>query len=300
MKARIPILSAVIALAFASGAAAADLRPAYKAPPPVPMYNWSGFYLGGFVGGGWTKSVTTNDPVVAGSNGVLPVGFPYDCPAPGAPFFGAGCAATYGLKSTVIAGGTIGYNWQAAGSPYVFGIEGEIGSMRLSGAGVDNFTAGLPCSTTGPFLLPPSQCNTFFNTKIGDWYGVASGRLGYAWDRVLVYAKVGAAFTRVEVSTVDNCSVAPCGAGLLNATGTKNVTGVAAGGGIEYALAGNWSIKGEYLYVGVDQTVQACGPQTNAAVPASFGATFCSSTEVHGVHTAKFGLNYRFGYGPAI
>ena len=172
--------------------------------------------------------------------------------------------------------------------------------MRLSGAGVDNFTAGLPCSTTGPFLLPPSQCNTFFNTKIGDWYGVASARLGYAWDRVLVYAKVGAAFTRVEVSAVDNCSVAPCGAGLLNATGTKNVTGVAAGGGIEYALAGNWSIKGEYLYVGVDQTVQACGPQTNAAVPASFGATFCSNTEVHGVHTAKFGLNYRFGYGPAI
>ena len=215
----------------------------------------------------------------------------------GAPFFGATCAANYSLKTTVIAGGATGYNWQVAGSPYVFGIEGEVGYIHATGSGVDNFTGGLPCSLTGPFLLPPSQCNTFFNTKIGDVYGVISGRLGYAWDRLLLYAKVGAAFTNMEVSAIDTCSVAPCGAGLLNATGNKTVTGVAAGAGLEYALAGNWSIKGEYLYLGIDETVQACGPQSNPAVPASFGATFCSNTNVHGVHTGKVGLNYRFGYG---
>jgi outer membrane immunogenic protein len=203
------------------------------------------------------------------------------------------------LKSSVTAGATIGYNWQAAGSPYVFGVEGEVGYLRLTGSGVDNFTAGLPCSLTGPFNLPPSQCNTFFHTKVGDWYSAITGRFGIAWDRTLIYAKLGASFTDVHTSAIDNCSVAPCGAGLLNATGKKIIVGLAVGGGLEYALSENWSIKGEYLYLGIDRTVSACGVQTNPIVPASFGATFCSDTTVHGVHTAKFGVNYRFG-GPVV
>jgi outer membrane immunogenic protein len=293
---------ALVVLNAGSAALAADMpvkAPVYKAPPPPPMFNWTGGYVGGFVGGAWTKNVTSHDPTETVSNGNLPVGFPYDCPAPGAPFFGAVCQDSYRLNASVIAGGTLGYNWQAAGSPYVFGVEGEVGYMRLTGSGVDNFTAGLPCSLVGPFNLPPSQCNTFFSTKIGDWYAAVTARFGIAWDRVLLYAKLGAAFTEVRTSVSDTCSVAPCGAGLLLANGDHVTVGVAAGAGLEYALTDNWSIKGEYLYVGIDRTVSACGVQSNPAVPASFGATFCSNTDVHGVHTAKFGVNYHFG-GPVV
>jgi outer membrane immunogenic protein len=250
-------------------------------------FNWTGFYVGGFVGGAWSDNVTTHDPRSA----LLP----YDCPTPGAPFFGAVCGATYKLDSSFIGGGTIGYNWQAAGSPWVFGIEGEAGYISLTGAGVDNFTAGLPCSLTGPFTLPPSRCNTFFTTKVGDWYGAVTGRVGYAWDRVLVYGKGGVAFAEVETTTSDTCSVAPCGAGLLQGRGSDTLVGWAAGAGLEFALDRYWSIKGEYLYLGFDSNVTACGIQSNPAVPASFGQQFCAPTEINGVHTGKFGVNYRFG-----
>jgi outer membrane immunogenic protein len=63
------------ALAFgalaAGPAAAADLsvrQPAYKAPPPVVVVdNWSGFYIGGSVGGAWLRADETfiNNAAVA-------------------------------------------------------------------------------------------------------------------------------------------------------------------------------------------------------------------------------------------
>ena len=303
MKKAFFALLAVVALAAPAIAADVPTRTYTKAPIAVaPVYNWTGFYVGGFVGAAGSQNVTTNDPLLTAQNGntALPIGQPYDCPVGAAAIALAGgfagpCSGTYEMKTSFIGGGTIGYNWQPAGSQWVLGVEGEGGYMRLRGNGGDNATAGLPCSLTGPFTLPPSQCNTFFTTKVGDWYGAVTGRVVWAWDRTLIYGKFGAAFANVSATVSDTCSVAPCGAGLLAGTGSKNMVGYAVGAGLEYALAGNWSIKGEYLFLGFNDTVQACGVQSNAAVPASFGATFCSSTKVEGVHTGKIGINYRFG-----
>lgn len=51
------LLGTVAFVAFAAPAMAADLpaRAYTKAPPPVyaPIYNWTGFYLGGHLGGAW-------------------------------------------------------------------------------------------------------------------------------------------------------------------------------------------------------------------------------------------------------
>ena len=55
----------------ATVASAADLprkAPAYQPPPPPPPYNWSGFYVGGFLGGGWVRNDVTDTSFII--NGV--------------------------------------------------------------------------------------------------------------------------------------------------------------------------------------------------------------------------------------
>ena len=111
-------------------------------------------------------------------------------------------------------GGTIGYNWQALGSPWVFGLEGDIDWTNIKGT----FTS----------VTCPTGCQTK-NTWLH-----ARGRIGYAWDRVMPYVTGGAAFKASQ-------------AGFAGVKSTK--AGWTAGAGIEAALAGNWTAKVEYLHV---------------------------------------------------
>ena len=50
---------ALLALGAGGSAPAADVRlPVYKAPPPVAVYSWTGFYVGGNIGYSWGKADT--------------------------------------------------------------------------------------------------------------------------------------------------------------------------------------------------------------------------------------------------
>src|SRR5262249_60338192 len=62
------------------------------------------------------------------------------------------------------------------------------------------------------------------NGKIGNWYGMITGRVGYAWDRTVFYVKGGAAFVQVEASVADVCqTVAPgCGHWLITTRDTTD------------------------------------------------------------------------------
>ncbi len=247
-------ITAFIVSAFCVSAHAADLRPAYKAPPPAPVvYNWSGFYLGGFAGGAWGANASSTD--LDGWN-----------------TFGTNWS--HGLGSSFIGGGTIGWNWQGVGSPWVWGLEGEFGYMRLKG--------------TAPDPLSPAF-DTVAQSRIGDWYGFAGGRLGYAWDRTLVYAKGGAAFVNAHRGTIDACSGGGCGPGLISATKDETLTTWAVGGGIEWAWINNWTFKIEYLFIDL-RDADVCGV-------AAGGGTFCWRHELDNVHTVKAGLNYKFDWG---
>ena len=97
------LLSTVALIAFAAPAAAADLaaRPYTKAPPaPIAVvYDWSGFYIG--ANGGWGQSHNCVDFItVAGT-------------------VASGCRD----RSGGVAGGQIGYRWQA--NQFVFGLEAQ-------------------------------------------------------------------------------------------------------------------------------------------------------------------------------
>jgi outer membrane immunogenic protein len=109
-------------------------------------------------------------------------------------------------------------------------------------------------------------------------FGTARARVGYAWDRWLVYGTGGWAFdARTRYSFVT-----PAGP-----TGSRELDGWAAGAGVEYAFAPNWSAKLEYLHVDLDRrnypTVVGC-----AATACTVGAN---------LDTVRLGLNYRFWGG---
>lgn len=254
-----------------SGAAlAADIpmKAPIAAPVMAPAFSWSGCYIGGYAGGAWSRNVNVVEGT-AQPGGTFPVGTPYSAPN-GAPY-------SYQLGSSFIGGGTAGCNNQA--SAFVIGLEGELGYLRLRGSAIDPNSVALYGSDTAD------------STRIGDWYGLATARAGVTWDRALLYLKGGAAFVRSNSQVIDACSTAPCGTGLISASGSSsnNVTW-AAGGGLEYALSQNWSVKGEYMYIALRQSYATCGVGGGTAA----GSTFCWTHTLDGVHTAKFGVNYRF------
>ncbi len=258
---------ALAAVAFSLGAAgsalSADLprkAPAYV-PPPPPVLNWTGFYVGGFLG----AATSEKDVTVTELGSTTHVAYN-----------GIGNTWGYNLDTSFIGGGTLGYNWQFANSPFVIGIEGEIGYIHLDGSGADPHSPALDTRAT---------------SRVGDWYGVLAGRLGWAvvpnW---LLYVKGGAVWTDLHADVVDTCTGAPCGPATVNASGSTTTTGWTVGGGAEWMFAPRWSVKAEYLFLGIDETVRACGPGGGTGA----GSTFCWDHDFKGVHTAKLGVNYHF------
>jgi outer membrane immunogenic protein len=263
--------AAVVLIGLSTGAAADGYTKQARYASYASGVNWSGCYLGGFLGGAWGGDVGATEAASLG--GAFPAGTFYNA-------IGAAGKAPYGydLDNSFIFGGTAGCNLQSPGSPLVLGVEGELGRLKLSETALD------PNSAVG------GRNDTFDSTKIGTWYGLIAGRLGVSFDAALIYVKGGVAFLNTESSVIDACIKAPCGLGLLTATGGGNDTTWAIGGGLEYALGSNWSMKGEYLFFAASD-YSVCGPGAAGAA----GSAFCSKHDVDGIHTVKLGINYKFG-----
>jgi outer membrane immunogenic protein len=265
MKRIAAILSAL--LVGAAGASAADLP--VKAPPPIAAFNWTGFYIGGFVGGAFsTDNATSTDPISAAGG-----------------FYNGGSRVNSYGASGFMAGGTAGYNYQPVGSNWVFGIEGEGGYLHAQRTVQD-------INAVANGLALPDSLDT---TKIGDGYGVVAGRLGFATDNhLLLYGKAGVAFVNKSYSFADNCVIGGCGGGILNLAHSETQVTWAAGAGFEYAVTNNWSIKGEYLYLATQEQFTAL-----SGGPNNTGTTYTNVHTDPGLHTLKAGINYRFG-GPVV
>jgi outer membrane immunogenic protein len=279
--------------AITTSATAADLP--VKAPPRLaPVFSWTGCYIGGYIGGAWNGgdgAIFTDQ----GQNGLGPAG----SPAGFLSYSGGASAArlvsphswSADLDASFIGGGTLGCNWQPVGSPFVFGIEGEAGFMRLTGQAFDpNTIAGTQ-----------TTLDVLGSAKVGDWYGMVTGRLGYAWDRTMIYIKGGAAFVPTRSAVVDDCQNTSIGCGnwLVSTGGSHTVTTWTLGGGIEWAFAPSWSVKAEYMFIalGDDGGFQTCSPAITPSGGTVANGPFCFNHSFSGIHTAKVGLNYRFGGG---
>jgi outer membrane immunogenic protein len=118
--------------------------------------------------------------------------------------------------------------------------------------------------------------------------GTATTRLGYAWDRVLVYSKLGAAWAHYDYN--DNLTLG--GVSVYNSSASETRSGWTVGTGIEWAFLDNWSAKVEYDYIDFGRrTVDF----------ASVGPIPVNLDVDQRISQVKVGLNYRFGgMGPIV
>ena len=166
----------------------------------------------------------------------------------------------------------------------MLGLEGEVGYISLNRSVID---------VNAVNLFGAATANGFDSTRIGDWYGFIGGRLGVAFDRVLLYAKGGAAFVEKGYSYTDTCVAAvACGAATLGINNSDTQVTWGAGAGVEWAFAPNWSLKGEYLYLHTRETIAQSAIAGGAGAAA--GLLWTNSHTDPGTHTGKFGVNYRF------
>jgi outer membrane immunogenic protein len=188
------LMASTAVVALTGSAFAADL-PSRRAPPvyapPVPIFTWTGIYVGGHIGYAWGKDSAYDQTFV---------GLPYST-----------------SPSGVIGGAHVGYNWQV--SQWVFGLEGDIDGTSLS---------------KSVFVGTSSA------SVRSDIQGSIRGRVGIAWDRVLIFATGGGAFANFKTSY----SVP----GVSYQSFSKTRAGWTVGGGIEYAVTNNWSVRAEYRY----------------------------------------------------
>ena len=156
-------------------------------------------------------------------------------------------AGGYNMTGGVV-GGTAGYNYQYGDA--VFGVEGDIDWSGIRGS---TTTAGCPAGCT----------------TSDSWLSTVRGRVGYAAGRFMPYITGGGAFGNINAST-------PGGGG-----GTTNA-GWTLGAGLEFAIAGNWTAKAEYLFVDLGRF--NCGIGCGAATDnVSFNTNLI-----------RAGVNYRF------
>src|ERR1700754_4144979 len=190
-------LTTFAAAVMLGGAAQAADMPV-KAPPPAPapvMYNWSGFYIGGHIGGAWVNR--DNDHRFDQNNKCFKVDYELLC------FEDHGRGDNDG---NFIAGGQIGFNYQIG--QWVWGVEGQISAV------VNNNNDDDAC---GFFTWNGVRDHVFRCRNNGDWVATAAVRLGIAVGQTgnwLLYIKGGAAFADAgfDMRRRADCLSPVCGA----------------------------------------------------------------------------------------
>lgn len=172
-------LLAVASIVLGTASAhAADLAAQYtKAPIMAPAYNWTGFYVGGNVGGQWGDSDLNTSTVFS------PTGYFAASSVPAINTVGA-----QGVNSSSVTGGfTAGYNWQV--NHAVLGLEGDINYFSFKGSATGS--ALYPCCAPTGYTVSSSVS--------ADWLATIRGRIGFlAAPTWLLYATGGVAISEVK------------------------------------------------------------------------------------------------------
>ncbi|WP_409568274.1 outer membrane protein [Methylobacterium sp. E-041] len=238
------LLPAFGLMAGLASAEAADLpRRAPPPPPPVPpAFTWTGFYAGVNAGYAFRES-----------------GKGFTDPTYGTVTGGA-------AKGGFAGGGQVGYNYQLTpGSGFVVGVEADIQGTAFAKADAA-YLGTVPYASVRPSL---------------DYFGTVRGRVGYTFDRVLIYGTGGFAYGGGSASA--NAAAYPY------ALPDTTRTGYAVGGGIEYAFTDRISAKIEALYLDLGKRVSGA-TYYDAATATYYGAGRSDA----GFGLVRAGLNYQF------
>jgi outer membrane immunogenic protein len=243
------LLAAIPVSAMAADLGRPAPAPVYtKAPPPIPQFTWTGFYLGGNAGAAWTSGNVTD--TLTGLN------------------------FSNTSNATFAGGGQVGVNYQI--SSLVLGIEGDFDWLSNN----NNTSVGV--------VIPgPGLGHTFTASANNRWVTTLTGRLGFAWDRVLLYGKGGGAWVGNDGFTVTDVTTGTSVA--VSSSSTR--TGWTAGGGLEWAFANNWTARVEYDFIGLSNRT--------FTVPSGIiaGDTFTANRNISMV---TVGVNYLFNWGGPV
>ena len=190
-------LAFALLFAATSAALAADLiQPTAYAPP---VYNCTGFYVGGNVGAGWSGLSSTNFSDTLGSTFTAPTNVQ---------FLGGGqVGANYQFSNGLVIGAEAMFDWLSNSQNAIITATDPTGSVAAN-----------------------------IGTSNARWMTTVSGRLGYAWDRVLLYAKGGGAWVATNSPAVSVAGTPASFTSISNSTSS----GYTAGFGVEWAFSGNW------------------------------------------------------------
>jgi outer membrane immunogenic protein len=242
----------VLCLAPASAAFAADLPAAAPIPPPAyapPPYNWTGFYIGGNLGAGWSGISNANFSDTLGSSFTGPT------------------------NTQFVGGAQGGVNYQFWGG-VVIGAEAMFDWFTVSHN--NPVTATDPTNTVAANIGPIDA----------RWLTTVTGKLGYAWDRVLLYGKAGGAWVATTSPSISIAGGGPASFSGVNNTTTSTWT---VGFGLEWAFSGNWSARAEYDYIALPNQSLTVAPGT----PTFGGDVISFNNRNLSIFTAA--INYKFG-----
>ena len=113
----------------------------------------------------------------------------------------------------------------------------------------------------------------------------ATGKLGYAWDRVLLYGKGGGAWVATANPSISVAGVPASFTGVNDTTASTWT----AGFGLEWAFYGNWSVRAEYDFIALPTQTLTVAPAT----PTFGGDVITFNNRNLSIFTAA--INYKFG-----
>jgi outer membrane immunogenic protein len=253
------LLSSAVLLATTALVSAADLPRRTVAPAPVmavPVFTWTGFYAGlhgGYIG-------HDSDATLRGVGGAT-------LAAPVA-FATTGIGSGFGLDSDgFMFGGQIGGNVQFG--MFVAGLEADISYTDVGARAV---------------FLGRGQTTTYRTDM--DYFGTVRGRLGLAFDRVMIYGTGGLAYAGLDNRVVSTTAL--LGGQNYSGRSDDSEIGYTVGAGIEYALTNNLTIKGEYLYYDFDRRT------VRAQAASGVAADFIDVRFRDDGHIGRVGVNFKF------
>ena len=245
-----------VLLGFALCALSSSARAADTAPP---AFNWAGMYMGASLGGGFPLHRGKRLRATSGSGSPTFDLYPDSVTRPG-----------------VTVGAQAGYNWQRGS--WVWGFETDL--SLLDGRR----------GPTGAYLASPAYSGppvlTLMSNSSANFFASIRGRVGYAWDRSLLYLTAG-----VAAGGARGPATLTLGAGgpdaIFSAPWSQSSRmKYAIGAGFEYAFADNWSARAEYLFL---------NQSLNTQIFDNGADSFFVSRIRNESHLFRFGLNYHFG-----
>jgi outer membrane immunogenic protein len=284
MKNVFALASAIVSFGFVGSATAADL--AVKAPPMVApvVSSWTGFYAGIGLG---ARIVDIDGLVNYGTNNGVPLGTgSASCPTPT-----PNCPGLSFDSTAFRVSGYLGYNWQV-GQQWLVGVEGDFGW-----ANNNKTTVGALYPGGAQVYFLTGRSDDAFGVK-ADWDASLRARLGFlVTPSVLFYGTGGVAWQHLKATSTCGSLISciPGAYGPQNITDQSARAGWTLGGGIEWMVAPQWIVRGEYRYADFGKSNYLDTRTCTGVCGAPFITQLASYSLDVKTQTVTFGVAYKFG-----